>query len=159
VTGPALLVRCALTGAASGGRTFTGLAALTLSAPPGATRRPDTALSTTPAKALIGAAAVGELIADKLPRTPSRLETGALLGRLAAGAGSAVILARRWPPDPTPAAADTAVGIVVGAAAAAATSWLGSRWRSFGDPRLPGRVTAALLEDAATIALAVAAAR
>ena len=46
-----------------------------------------------PLRALAGLAAVGELIGDKLPMTPSRLEPGPLTARLAIGAVAGGILA------------------------------------------------------------------
>lgn len=65
--------------------------------------------------ALIGfsLAAVGEFVADQLPGTPSRLEPGALAGRLVSGALSAAVVcvnARRSP----------FAGMAVGAASAGA---------------------------------------
>lgn len=65
-----------------------------------------------------GAAAVGEMIADKLPFTPSRIDPGPLAGRIAFGALAGAALARgaRSPLLP---------GVVLGASGAAAGSFAG----------------------------------
>ena len=56
-----------------------------------------------------GAMAVGEMIADKLPFMGRRIAAMPLVGRVATGAGSAAMLARRWKVSPwAPAAAGAA---------------------------------------------------
>ncbi len=98
----------------------------------------------------LGVAASGEMIADKLPWTPSRVSPPALLGRCATGAiaGAAVFSVGRR---------DPIVGALVGAAAA----WLGAtlthELRVAGGRRdAPHRVRG-LIEDAAVFALSRAA--
>ena len=162
------LARAALIGAATGSRSLTGLAALTLTAPAAAATQPDRTLRSSWVKALVASGALGELGADKLPATPDRLGPRGLAGRVLIAALTGQIVARRhWPPrpgdldppdhDPAGAAAVTAAAVGVGSALAAA--WLGSRWRRvaarhFG-PDWPG----AVLEDAAALSLARAAVR
>ena len=64
------------------------------------------------------AAAVGELIADKLPNTPSRLEPAGIVGRLALGALAASLYAQTrrapWPPAAGIGAASAIVAAKVG---------------------------------------------
>ncbi len=131
-----LALRSLAIGLASGGRSSVGLGAV--------------ASTTTPRKpwltALAGAAVAGELIVDKLPATPSRLQTGSLVVRSLAGATAAVLVAHRLTsPPPTPpgvapiapiepdSAARKAVRVVlpalVGAAGAYLDSYLGAAVR------------------------------
>lgn len=139
-----LVVRSALLGVATGGRSSLGLAGPVLS-----TRRAGRSLG--PAGGRVGStvsllAVAGELVADKLPGTPSRLAGPGLPLRLVAGALGAGALAHRsharaWLP------------VLAGAAGAAAGSYAGAGWRSWAGQRLPGP-GAALIEDAAALALA-----
>jgi uncharacterized membrane protein len=122
-----------LAGVAAGSRTFVPAGALV-------------ARGRAPRVLLLATA--GELVGDKLPFAPSRLERGPLLGRAVSGAVTAVVLggARR--------------GALLGAAGALAGAWAGARARaalSGGGVRsdLPG----ALAEDAAALALAWAVTR
>lgn len=102
---------------------------------------------------LTALAAAGELVVDKLPMTPNRLDEGALLGRLtlgaAAGSGIAATFGR-----------SRIVGGAVGAAGAAAGSVLGQRYRAIlaRSTDVPD-VVWALTEDAAAIGLGLAATR
>lgn len=88
--------------------------------------------------------ALAEMVVDKLPATPDRISPIPLAARAASGAlvGAAVYAARKR--DPLP-------GAIVGAAAAVGAAFLGFALRK----RFPGFLTA-VVEDAATIALAVA---
>lgn len=96
-------------------------------------------------------AAAGELVADKLPQTPSRLDPGPLGGRLtlgaAAGAGIAAATGR-----------SQVLGVVFGAAGAALGSWAGARYRAVMAERggAPDAVWA-LAEDAVAIGVGMAA--
>lgn len=144
-----LVVRGALLGVATGGRSTLGLAG-PLVATPRASRSLGRA-SGTAGSTLSLIAVAGELVADKLPGTPSRLAGPALPVRLLAGALGAGTLAHReharaWLP------------VLAGAAGAAAGSYAGAGWRSWAADRLPG-LAPALLEDAASIGLAALAAR
>ena len=130
-----LLLRAAALGAAAGGRSVTPLAAVA-----------DRGFLRVAARA----AALGELVVDKLPGTPSRLAPAPLAGRVVAGALAAGIYAhRRGRSVILPAA--------VAGAAAIAASYAGASWRSFAG-RHGLDLPAAIAEDAATVALARAAA-
>ncbi len=96
------------------------------------------------------AVAAGELVGDKLPMTPSRLAPGPFVARLVSGGWCGGELAAR---------ADGArfIGIALGAAGAAAGSWLGYTVRAFlGERGLPP-FALAVVEDAIAIAAARAA--
>jgi|SRR5579875_1169466 len=145
--------RSALLGFLTGSRTMTPLATM------GAMRdRPSLGgawtgwpvLRSPAARALLVLAAAGELVADKLPATPSRTQPGALLGRLTVGAvvGGAL--------GTVPGGVGAPVGAVLGAAGALAGSFAG-RWVRTGGTAtgLPDLVFA-LVEDAATVLSTVA---
>ncbi len=134
-----LLARSALIGVAAGGRSSLGyLAAARLSH-----RRPVT---------IAAAAGVAtEIVVDKLPSTPSRLEPGPLAGRVAAGAVGGVALARR-------AGHPLVAPAIVGGVSAVVGSVVGAAWRDVAARRgwtLPGAVA----EDVVSLALAWAAMR
>ncbi len=131
------LGRAALLGAAAGGRSATPLAVLSWLGGNGWV------------KALSTIAATGELIADKLPGTPSRLQPAPLTARIAAGALAGGLDARRQHRG-------VVLPALVGAGAAVGASYAGAFWRAFTGHHgfaVPG----ALLEDVAAIALASAA--
>ncbi len=125
-------------GLASGGRATLGVAAPVLARGP------------RPGKLVLGLAVIGELVGDKLPRTPDRTEPGSLAGRAVSGAIGGVVLARRAGRGPVSAA-------VLGAVAAIAGSFLGIGWRraASGHPDL----IPALVEDVVVVALAACAVR
>ena len=62
-----------------------------------------------------GLAAAGELVGDKLPRTPSRLAPGPLAGRIAFGAAVGAAVAREADWSTGPAAGLGAAGAALGA--------------------------------------------
>lgn len=90
----------------------------------------------------------GELVMDKLPTTPSRLDPGPLGGRIAAGAGAAYVVARRLGEDPVPAA-------VIGGLTAVVGSYAGHAYRSWASKRVPP-IAAALVEDAVALSIGAA---
>lgn len=162
-----------LVGAASGLRSMIGLAAVAASGPaaPGPVPRPVALLAGRPVRVATAAAALGELVADKLPRTPSRLGAAGLVPRFALGALAAAALATRSLPDagatgdsgddrggPQPRtavpAATLCVTAAVGGGTAVAAAFAGAWWRQqvqqSGLPDWP----AALLEDSVAAALA-----
>jgi len=96
---------------------------------------------------LAALAAVGELVIDKLPFTPSRLAPPLFLARVVAGAycGSSVA-ARRY--------GSRAGGAVLGVAGAIAAALLGSRVRSFAADRDWPDFPVALAEDAICLSTA-----
>jgi uncharacterized membrane protein len=133
------LVRAALLGAATGARSATPLAAL-------ASRGGHRWL-----KVVATAAAGGELIADKLPGTPSRVKPAPLTARIVTGALAAGLDARRRHRNVVGPA-------LAGAVASATASYAGAWWRAFAADR--GYATpAALAEDATAILLASVAVR
>lgn len=108
-------------------------------------------LRTDGAVVALGASAAGEIVVDKLPFVPSRLNPGPLAGRIVIGGAAGAALAKEagglvWP----------------GAAAGAAGGLLGS-FAGYWGRRLAGQATGlpdpavALVEDAAGIALGWAA--
>ncbi|MBE7187079.1 DUF4126 family protein, partial [Jatrophihabitans endophyticus] len=168
------LTRSVLAGASTGSRTFTALAAQALTARPGAAGAPDSVLARPWVQGVVGLLALGELVADKLPMAPSRLEPPGLSGRLVVGAACGAIVARRerdddlgvtgWAtePDPTALPGDavdrrtrTLACVLAGLVSAAATSWTGVRWRAGASRRFGRDRVGAVLEDAATVGLAV----
>jgi uncharacterized membrane protein len=142
----AQLARAGLIGAASGSRGMLGVAALAVSA---GRRTPGAPITT----AALVVAAVGELVADKLPNIPSRLTPPIFAGRLVSGALGGAILCYRQQRDPVAVTA----AAVVGAAAGAAAAWGGVNWRRFATSTFGGDLPGALVEDAAAIGLARAA--
>lgn len=98
-------------------------------------------------------AAVGEMVSDKLPQTPSRLEDGPFLGRvtLGAAAGSGVSVAF---------GSSRIAGAALGAAGAAAGSVAGHRLRAMAVQSTGISDTVwALVEDGLAITLGLAATR
>ncbi len=140
-----LLLRSALLGVAAGGRSSLGLAGpLLLST--GAGALPGGA----PAAALSSLAVGGELLADKLPTTPSRLSAAGLPVRLASGLVGGAALARREH-------ARAVLPALAGVTGAVAGSYAGAAWRAWAGQRVPD-VEAALVEDVVAAALTLAAA-
>lgn len=58
---------------------------------------------------------LGEMVGDKLPKTPSRLDVGPLIGRAAAGAGVGYVLCRRAGEEPWLGAALGTLAAMLGA--------------------------------------------
>jgi uncharacterized membrane protein len=143
-----LLVRAALLGAATGGRSMAGIAAVALTTPPGA----------DPAWlggrwGRIGATmgALGELVGDKLPATGSRLEPLPLAGRVVSGAIVGFLVSQR---DGRPSGAP----VLAAAAGAVGGAVLGRAWRGLAQRRGRRDLPAALAEDAVVYAVALTAA-
>ena len=124
----------ALLGALAGGRSMAAPALLAeylrRYGPTRSLRRPFNLLANPRAALLFKIAALGELVADKLPNTPNRILAGPLGGRVAAGALAGIGLA--MVADASPFA-----GAVVGGAAAAAGSYAGYALRRWLGQRLP----------------------
>ncbi|WP_432570361.1 hypothetical protein [Kineococcus sp. SYSU DK005] len=139
-----LVVRSALLGVAAGGRSTLGLAGPALLSA-GTRALPGGA----PAAVLSTLALGGELVADKLPSTPSRLSAAGLPARLVSGFAGGAVLARREH-------ARTLLPALAGAAGALAGSHAGAAWRAWAGQRVPD-VEAALAEDAVALALTLAA--
>jgi uncharacterized membrane protein len=135
--GAALTARAALLGVATGGRSALGLGAPALTGP-----------GTTRGKKLAAVAALaGELVTDKLPRTPPRTDRGALAARLASAAGGAGQLAGRE-------GANAALPVLAGIAGSAAGSFGGLASRRWASSRVPDW-QAAVAEDLLAVTLAL----
>jgi uncharacterized membrane protein len=133
-----------LLGAASGSRSQLGVATVVARSDPSLPeifRRPWT-------KRLLIAAAAGELVADKLPNTPSRLEPAGIAGRLVLGATAAGLFARTRRAPWLPAAA-------IGGATAIVSAKIGHDVRVRLAQHAPDPAVA-VVEDALAFGLAVA---
>jgi uncharacterized membrane protein len=142
-----MLLRAAALGAASGSRSTAGVAAVAFTSVPGDQGRLASGLGSSTGRAIAGVAAVGELVADKLPSTPSRLAPPALGGRLLFGGTSAAAVARRDGHDPV-------LPALVGTAGALAASVLGNRLRATAAQRFGSDKPGAFLEDGLAALLA-----
>jgi uncharacterized membrane protein len=173
-----VLVRAALAGLATGARSFTGLAALTLATPAASTRQPDRCLRRPWVKGLVTLAAVQELVMDKLPQAPSRLGAIGLGGRATTAAAVGTIAARRGPgpaavkPEtpgthtqsadaelaatsgPAPSAAVLAAAVMTAVSAAVGAAWLGAAWRRAAADRFGTDYAGAGIEDVVAISVA-----
>jgi uncharacterized membrane protein len=129
------LVNAALAGAATGLRSTVGIGALVETGSAGLTG----VFAAPPARVVAGLGVAGELVVDKLPSTPSRLEPPGLLARvaLAAVAGAVIARASRRP-------------VVPAMVVAAGTAVVSAR---------VGHDLAAIGEDAVAVGLALLAAR
>ncbi|UZN03563.1 hypothetical protein [Cellulomonas sp. S1-8] len=144
-----VVIRSALLGLATGGRSSVALAVPVHVATRGRDDRTSRAL-----RLLTVLAVAGEIVADKLPATPSRLASPQIAARLVAGAAGAAALAvvegRRLP---------AVLGAVVaGGAGAFAGSVAGASWRQWaaddGPAALHPDVRAALVEDVVVLTTA-----
>ena len=128
-----LVGRSLLLGLAAGGRSSLGYLAAALS-------------SGSTATTVAAAAVAGEVVADKLPVTPSRLDAGPLMGRVVAGAVGGLALARRERSSVVLPALVGAGGAVIGSVLGAAGREIAARhgwgWQ------------AGLAEDAASLTAA-----
>jgi uncharacterized membrane protein len=148
---PSALVRPLLLGVVTGARSQLGLLALALSRPRPHERAAVRRLQTRAGRAGTALGAAGELVADKLPRTPHRLSPPVFAGRLLSGAMVGGLAAERRD------AVATGLAATAGALGAGVAAWAGSKARTMlpqrtGTPDLPW----ALVEDAAAIGLAAA---
>jgi uncharacterized membrane protein len=136
------LTRAAIAGAASGLRSTAGLAALVTRRRPGLPGP----LAHPLARPAAAVAVAVELVLDKLPSTPSRLEPVGIIGRvLFAGlAGATIARGARRPVVPA---------VTVACAAALAAAKAGHDLRAAAAEQLPP-VAVALAEDGLALALA-----
>jgi uncharacterized membrane protein len=148
-------LRAATLGFAAGLRSLLPLALLALAAadrPP--TDRIGELLRSRPARLGLALAAIGELVGDKLPSVPGRLEPAPLAGRVTLGALAGGLLAQQLKAGSAPLLA-----ALVGALAAVFGAWLGysvrrgaSQWTGAPDALV------AVAEDGLALALAARAA-
>jgi uncharacterized membrane protein len=109
--------------------------------------RVERALASRPARVLLGAAAMGELVADKLPETPSRMNTGSLIARAVCGAiGGGVLMHRARQP--------ALVGAVIGALGAVSGASAGYHARRALTRQGVPDAAVAVLEDVLAVAIA-----
>lgn len=143
-------------GLATGGRSTSAVAAFAVASQAGPrprdVNRPASMLSGPGARKVGVALLLTELVVDKLPSTPSRLAPPVLGIRVAAAVLVSWALAQREHVPP-------AMPVVAGAVGAFAGSIAGARYRAATASRGVPDVSAALLEDAATLLLARVGAR
>ena len=128
-------------------RPTAGMAALINAGVPGLPRQ----LTGHAAKVAASFGAAGEMVADKLPSAPDRLEPASLAGRavLAGAAGAVLARGAKDPLLPT---------VVVAAAAALVSARIGHDVRAAASKRMPP-AAAATAEDMVALGLAAASAR
>jgi len=91
--------------------------------------------------------AFGELIGDKLPRVPSRLSPGPLVGRCVVGGYAALVIGGKLGLDVT-------VGVSIGIVGAACGALSGAGYRKWVAARRLPDLWFALVEDAVAVAIA-----
>ena len=138
---PATLARAAALGAATGSRSTAGITALALTSRPQDCGVIASRAGSRPAQIVTPLLSAGELTADKLPSTPSRLGARGLIPRIALAATAAAGLATRDGERPEPAAA-------VAAVTALGSAVLGARFRALAARRLGSDLPGAFAEDA-----------
>lgn len=143
------LARSFLLGVATGGRNMVGVAALAVTA------RPPKSQKALWLRRVAVAASAGELVVDKLPQTPSRLETRSVVARVVVGGLAGGLLSWREGAGRV----RTGVCAVLGAGGAAAGTQAGAAWRKAASDRAGDDLPGALAEDAASLALALSSAR
>jgi uncharacterized membrane protein len=131
-----------LLGAASGLRGQIGVAAIAVRSDPSLPR----ILLQPWTRRVLAAAAVGELIADKLPTTPSRLEPPGIVGRLVMGALAAGLFAQTRQAPRLPASG-------IGAATAIVAAKIGHDVRAQLAKQVPDPAVA-VVEDTVALSLA-----
>lgn len=134
----ALVARSALLGWAAGARASLGPAGPTITG----AHRPAV-------RAVAALGVVGELVGDKLPTAPSRLEHGGALVRATSGAIGASLLAARGGAHPVVPALAGAFGGLAGA-------FGGAAWRAWAVGRLPDWQAAVAEDVVALTAAAIA---
>jgi uncharacterized membrane protein len=145
-------VRPMLAGLAAGSRSQSATTACALSPLTLTSGKSDRVLHGWLAKRVQVLAAAGEIVGDKLPQAPARTEVEALVPRLILGAGAAGMLARRH-------GNSVVLAGVLGAAAAAASSFGGVPLRAAAAARLGNDLPAAIGEDVLAYTVAFAATR
>lgn len=139
----AVPLRAVLLGVAAGSRASLGVGAPVLRAGARGPVRAGTLLTVA-----------GELVGDKLPQTPSRLDPPGPQSRLLSGGLGGAALARGAGRGP----GGVLLAVAAGVAGAAAGTWGGAAWRAWSAGRRPDW-QGALVEDATAITLAALACR
>lgn len=145
------LVRAALLGLASGSRSTVGVSALTITRGHPTTRSTRWPIADGPWPTRVAVlATAGELVGDKLPQTPSRLEPAGFGARLVLGGVSGWTIACREGADRNRCLAAAGIGL----AAAAVGTRLGAGWRAAAAARVGADLPGAIVEDLAALGLA-----
>jgi len=139
-------------GFVAGMRSLMPLAVLALTL----TRRPELVPASDPAhwltlwplSILLGLAALGELVVDKLPRTPNRIALGPFVGRLLLGGLAAAALVQLGRINPWIGAALGAVGVIAGTLGMFYLRRAAGRTTGISDPYI------GVIEDVLAIAIA-----
>jgi uncharacterized membrane protein len=134
------LLRAAALGAASGSRSTAGVTAVALASRRGDPGALASGLGSTAGTVVSSVLALGELVGDKLPTTPSRLAVAPLAGRVLLGGTAAAAQARRDGRDPV-------VPALVAAAGAAGAAVLFARLRGVATDRFGSDKPGAFAED------------
>jgi uncharacterized membrane protein len=130
---------------------MTGLTAVALTTPPDRRRDWVARFGSRWGRVLTVLRALGEIVADKSPKVPSRLAPPGLGPRIVLGGLAAAALARR---EGEPAAVPVALAI----AAAVGASVVGARWRAYVHERGGSTLASAVAEDLIVVGLATMAA-
>jgi uncharacterized membrane protein len=150
-----MLPRAALLGLATGSRSSFGLAALAMTAASKPESQRHAWLTSRWTGRAAALAAAAEVIGDKLPKTPSRLEPAGFLPRLVfGGLGGSILSYRQGHPIP-----HLLASAAVGAMAAAIGAQLGASWRTLAADQFDRDLPGALAEDCVAVAVAALAVR
>jgi hypothetical protein len=145
------LVHAGLAGIATGARSFSALTACART--PGADGRLERLLHRPRVRRSLRSSAAFELVGDKLPVTPPRTSPPALASRVALGALTGALVARRH-------GGRALAGGAVGAATSAGWTFAGPQYRRIASARAGGNdLPGAVLEDVAAYGIAYVAAR
>jgi uncharacterized membrane protein len=144
------VLRSAVLGLASGARTTLGVAAPLVHWRAGRPGADHSRLRTAAAAGALVLVAV-ELVGDKLPQTPSRLDPPGPLVRAASAALGSALLRRGSSPALAPS-------LLAGVAGSIAGTYGGAAWRGWASRRVPDW-QAAVVEDVVALVLAGTAAR
>jgi uncharacterized membrane protein len=98
---------------------------------------------------VLGLAAATELVLDKLPNTPSRLQPPGFVARVVLGAAAAAAAGRRRPQRSERSELTILAG--VGAASAVLSTLAGAQWRRYASRRWGRDLPGALVEDASAL--------
>lgn len=146
------VLRAFLLGAATGGRSSAGPTAMAWTASAAVRAHDPLWLSSRLTRGATALLAAGEVVGDKLPATPSRLEPLRIGFRLVGGGAAGGLLGHRYGTSVVSAALAGVVGATIGSLA-------GARWRAFAADRSGSDLPGAFAEGAAVVALAVVAVR
>lgn len=135
----------ALLGLAAGARTSLGIAGIAVGSRRPGDPAPSALLRTRGGRLVAAGLVAGELVGDKLPQSPSRLEPGGIGARVVCAALGGAAL-------PAPGQGGRASAAVVAASAAVVGALAGYRWRTLvADKNWPD-LPAALAEDSLALA-------